>query len=62
MNIYDVVLYDKTRPNDNTVTKRVWAQTSQEAVDKVRATGIINESNNLVINTVSQIINCKDWE
>jgi hypothetical protein len=62
MKIFDVIVQNMRTPNDNVITKRLWADTAQEAVDKVRASGVVDEANGIKVVSVAQIINCKDWK
>ncbi len=65
MNIYDVVVQDNrgSRPDRNIETRRLVAETAQQAVDKVRAAlNFTKGDKHLHIVAVNQIVGVSDWE
>lgn len=61
MNIYEVVLLDSrgSRPDQNVITMRCVANSSQEAADKARER--YNEPT-IKITSLLKLIPCTDWE
>lgn len=65
MKIYEVVSQDNrgSRPDQNIEVTKVWGETPQEAVDKVRTQlGITKDDTHITIVCVNEIVKQYDWE